>query len=88
MKKISVALAVLSVAGNLFAAAEVGKLAPDFTGMDIQGKTVKLSDYKGKLVVLELYKLHCPFCANHFKSGRRCRRIPAGGIQGQHLAAW
>lgn len=47
----------------------VGKPAPDFTAKDIQGKTHKLSDYQGKIVVLEAYNLDCPFCANHFKSG-------------------
>jgi len=51
------------------AAAEIGKPAPDFTGTDINGKTVKLSDYKGKIVVLESYNSDCPFCANHFKTG-------------------
>jgi len=52
-----------------YGAAQVGKPAPDFTGTDINGKTHKLSDYKGKIVVLEAYNLDCPFCANHFKSG-------------------
>lgn len=51
------------------AAAEIGKPAPDFTGTDITGKTIKLSDYKDKIVVLEAYNSDCPFCANHFKSG-------------------
>jgi peroxiredoxin len=52
-----------------FAAAEIGKPAPDFTATDINGKTVKLSDYKGKIVVLESFNLGCPFCMGHFKSG-------------------
>ncbi len=51
------------------AAAEVGKPAPDFTGTDITGKTFRLSDYKGKIVVLESYNLDCPFCHNHYRSG-------------------
>jgi peroxiredoxin len=50
-------------------AVEVGKPAPDFTGTDINGKTVKLSDYKGKIVVLESYNSDCPFCMNHYKTG-------------------
>src|SRR5262245_42662542 len=49
--------------------AQTGKPAPDFTAKDINGKTHKLSDYKGKIVVLEAYNLDCPFCANHFKTG-------------------
>ena len=48
---------------------EIGKPAPDFTATDINGKTVKLSDYKGKIVVLESFNLGCPFCMGHFKSG-------------------
>src|SRR5438552_12065303 len=51
------------------AAAYVGKPSPDFTAKDIKGQTHKLSDYKGKIVVLEAYNLDCPFCHNHFKTG-------------------
>jgi len=50
-------------------AVEIGKTAPDFTGTDINGKTVKLSDYKGKIVVIESYNSDCPFCHNHYKTG-------------------
>ena len=57
------------MASAALAAAEIGKRAPDFTATDINGKTHKLSDCKGKIVVLEAYNLDCPFCANHFKTG-------------------
>ena len=50
-------------------AVETGKPAPDFTGTDINGKTVKLSDYAGKIVVIESYNSDCPFCNNHYKTG-------------------
>ena len=53
----------------VLAEAEVGKPAPDFTAKDVYGKTHKLADFKGKIVVLEAYNLDCPFCANHFKTG-------------------
>jgi len=33
------------------------------------GKTIKLSDYKGKIVVIESYNSDCPFCHNHYASG-------------------
>ena len=69
MKKTLTLLALTCAASVAFAAAEVGKPAPDFTGTDIFGKTHNLSDYKGKIVVLESYNLDCPFCANHFKTG-------------------
>lgn len=70
MKKMIGSLLALAVCGwATLSAVEVGKPAPDFTGKDINGKTYKLSDYKGKIVVLESYNLDCPFCANHFKTG-------------------
>ena len=50
-------------------AAEIGKPAPDFSATDINGKTVKLSDYKGKIVVLESYNSDCPFCHNQYANG-------------------
>ena len=61
----------LAVSGVCAARAEVqiGKPAPEFTAKDINGRTHQLSEYKGKIVVLEAYNLECPFCANHFKSG-------------------
>ena len=74
MKRVIALLALAGLAGaaftsTTFAAAEIGQPAPDFTATDIHGKTVKLSDYKGKIVVLESYNIECPFCANHFKTG-------------------
>jgi peroxiredoxin len=50
-------------------AVEIGKPAPDFAAQDINGKTVKLSDYKGKIVVLESYNSDCPYCHNQYKTG-------------------
>ncbi len=50
-------------------AVEVGKPAPDFTAQDINGKTIHLSDYKGKIVVLESYNSDCPYCHNQYKTG-------------------
>lgn len=69
MKRAVFVLALMGLASAAFAAAEVGKPAPDFTGTDINGKPIHLGDYKGKIVVLESYNLDCPFCANHFKTG-------------------
>ena len=69
MKRFFALLAFMAVAGVAFAAAETGKAAPDFTATDINGKTIKLSDYKGKIVVLESYNSDCPFCHNHYQTG-------------------
>ncbi|MEO6053939.1 MAG: thioredoxin family protein [Chthoniobacterales bacterium] len=60
--------AALVAVGNLSAAPEIGKAAPDFTAVDSNGKTHKLSDYKGKFVVLEWLNLGCPFVRKHYES--------------------
>lgn len=43
------------------AVAAIGKPAPDFTLATADGKTVKLSDLRGKTVVLEWFNPECPF---------------------------
>jgi peroxiredoxin len=68
MKKAFVLLAAMALAMAM-QAVEIGKTAPDFTATDINGKTVKLSDYKGKIVVLESYNSDCPYCHNQYQSG-------------------
>ena len=50
------------------AAAVVGKPAPDFTATDDSGKTVKLSDFKGKIIVLEWTSNECPIVKKHYDS--------------------
>jgi peroxiredoxin len=69
MKRFFTLPAFMAMASVAFAAAETGKPAPDFTAADISGKIVKLSDYKGKIVVLESYNSDCPFCHNHYQTG-------------------
>jgi peroxiredoxin len=48
-------------------AATVGQPAPDFSLTDVNGKTVKLSDFKGKHVVLEWNNPGCPFVRKHYQ---------------------
>jgi peroxiredoxin len=50
--------------------AELGEAAPDFTLYDAHGKAHKLSDYKGKTVVLQWINPDCPVC----------RRVTSTGI--------
>lgn len=45
---------------------ERGRAAPAFTLQSFDGKTVSLSDYKGKTVVLEWFNFECPFVQYHY----------------------
>ena len=69
MKQAIMVLGCLGVVTAALAAVEVGQPAPAFTATDINGQTHKLSDYKGKIVVLESYNLDCPYCHNQYRSG-------------------
>jgi len=68
MKTTLALLAAVTLTASAFAV-EIGKPAPDFTGTDINGKTVKLSDYQGRIVVIESYNSDCPYCHNQYQSG-------------------
>jgi len=48
------------------AAVQTGSPAPDFTLTDLDGNPHKLSDYKGKIVVLEWNNPDCPFVKKHY----------------------
>lgn len=65
------------------AKAAIGKPAPDFELKDLDGKTVKLSDYKGKTVVLEWFNPECPFVVGAYKDGAlkdQASRVSKDGI--------
>lgn len=64
-------------------AATVGQPAPDFTLMDTAGKPVKLSDFKGKNVVLEWHNPGCPFVRKHYQGNMQALQketIDQGGV--------
>ena len=65
----SATTAVSTAAQVAPANAELGKLAPDFTLPDVDGKAVSLSQYKGKLVVLEWFNPGCPFVKRNHEKG-------------------
>lgn len=41
---------------------EKGQSIPDFTLKDLDGKDVRLSDYKGKLLILDFFTTRCYYC--------------------------
>ena len=63
------ALPVLLLPLTAQAVPSVGQPAPDFTLQDVAGKPVKLSDFRGRYVVLEWTNPHCPFVRKHYDSG-------------------
>ncbi|HYF16739.1 MAG TPA: thioredoxin family protein [Ramlibacter sp.] len=63
-------LALLAgLAATAQAAPSVGQTAPDFTLQDTSGKAVKLSEFRGKHVVLEWTNPGCPYVRKHYNSG-------------------
>ncbi len=47
---------------ELPAAAEIDRLAPDFTLIDLEGNRVTLSDFRGKVVFINFWATWCPPC--------------------------
>jgi len=45
-----------------------GKMAPDFTLPSLDGKKLKLSDYRGKIVFLNMWATWCPPCREEMPS--------------------
>ena len=72
MNKLVAASLVLSMAMLVSAARAAvapGQAAPEFSLVDINRKVQKLSDYRGKYVVLEWFNSECPFVQKHYESG-------------------
>ena len=46
----------------------IGQSAPDFSLLDVAGKPVKLTDFKGRYVVLEWVNPDCPYVRRHYDS--------------------
>lgn len=66
------AMCLLSAAALIspaLADAQPGKMAPEFSAVDSNGKSHKLSDFKGKTVVLEWTNDGCPYVRKHYGAG-------------------
>ncbi|MGB5723477.1 MAG: redoxin domain-containing protein, partial [Parasphingorhabdus sp.] len=79
------AMATIALASPLAAAQRTGAIAQDFKLTDINGKTVQLSQFRGKTVVLEWHNPGCPFVAKHYNSGNMQMTQKAARQQG---AVW
>ncbi len=73
MARLGAALALLAAAAGPGAAREsglkpvaVGEAVPDFTLTDVDGKEHHLSDYKGKVVLLEWFNPQCPYVIDQY----------------------
>ena len=60
--------AVAALLAGAALAATPGQPAPDFTVNDTSGKPVKLSEFRGKYVVLEWTNPECPFVQKHYNA--------------------
>ena len=57
---VGVLMAVLAAWGGVARALPPGEVAPDFKGVDSNGVTHSLAEYRGKYVVLEWANRGCP----------------------------
>lgn len=84
-KKLVQALAITLAfaACSSSAAPKLGQPAPEFEGTDTQGKTHRLADYRGKVVVLEWTNHDCPYVRKHYGAGNmqaQQREAAADGV--------
>ena len=66
---VAVAAGLAALAGPAAALPQLGQPAPAFTAKDDNGKTVSLSQFAGKTVVLEWTNSGCPYVGKHYNSG-------------------
>lgn len=76
------AVAAISMAMPLAAAQKTGAVAQDFKLTDMYRKTVQLSSFRGKTVVMEWHNPGCPFVVKHYDSGNMQKTQAAARKQG------
>ncbi len=55
-------LIILVLASGIAYAAEIGEKAPDFSLLNLSQKKVRLSDYRGKVIILDFWDTWCSPC--------------------------
>src|SRR5579864_1610931 len=73
MKRNFFGLLIALLLTSLAQAVKVGEPAPDFQATDSAGQQHKLSQYRGKFVVLEWHNNGCPYTRKHYESGNMQR---------------
>ena len=53
----------------------VGKLVPDFMATDLDGKSISLQDYRGKVVLFDFWAVWCPPCIVEMPNVKRVYNI-------------
>jgi hypothetical protein len=78
-------LIAVALPAPALASATIGQPAPPFIVYDSNGKTQRLTDYRGKIVVLEWNNPGCPFVQKHYNSGNMQKTQAAAKAAG---AVW
>lgn len=83
--KTLVTTTLLALATSAGAALEIGQPAPAFSGVDTAGNRHALTDFAGKVVVLEWTNHDCPYVRKHYSAGNMQAQQRAATAQG---AVW
>ena len=70
MKKFTAIFAAILFSASAAQAIDAGVQAPDFKTTDINGKAESISQYKGKIIVLEWTNPDCPFVKKFYEPGK------------------
>jgi peroxiredoxin len=69
----SALILLLGCATPALALLKTGEQAPDFSARTLEDKTLKLSDFKGKPLLIEMGTTWCPSCTDQAKQINRMR---------------